>query len=113
MQGHVDLFVCSFSPDGTYLVAGANDCTCYVWAWEQFGASKTSNLLYGSREPERSLEEEHKWLKAPRPTELCRLPGHKNDVLLLQFSHDGNTFATGSRDGAVRVSSQFPRTNKC
>jgi WD40 repeat protein len=24
---------CCFSPCGTYIVAGANDCNCYVWEW--------------------------------------------------------------------------------
>ena len=40
----------------------------------------------------------------PQPTELCRLEGHKNDVLLLLFSPDGEGIATGSKDGHVRVS---------
>lgn len=39
----------------------------------------------------------------PEPQEVCRLGGHVNDVLLLQFSHDGTCVATGSKDGTVRV----------
>ena len=40
----------------------------------------------------------------PEPHEVCRLGGHVNDVLLLQFSHDGQSIATGSKDGTIRVS---------
>ena len=36
--------------------------------------------------------------------ELCRLQGHRHDVLLLQVSHDSKAIATGSKDGCVRVS---------
>lgn len=39
----------------------------------------------------------------PDPQEVCRLGGHVNDVLLLQFSHDGQSIATGSKDGTMRV----------
>ena len=38
------------------------------------------------------------------PSELCRLQGHRHDVLLLQVSHDSQAIATGSKDGCVRVS---------
>lgn len=27
-------FCCSFSPDGTFIVAGGNDCNAYVWFWD-------------------------------------------------------------------------------
>lgn len=83
VQEHPELLVCAFSPDGGYVMAGANDCHCYVWAWgEGEGAD---------------------WTAAEAPTELCRLAGHKNDILLLQFSHDCGAFGTGSRDGTLRV----------
>lgn len=39
----------------------------------------------------------------PAPSEVCRLEGHKNDVLLLLFSPDSEGIATGSKDGCVRV----------
>lgn len=39
----------------------------------------------------------------PVPREVCQLKGHRNDVVLLQFSHDGERAATGSKDGSVRV----------
>ena len=38
------------------------------------------------------------------PSELCKLQGHRHDVLLLQVSHDSKAIATGSKDGCVRVS---------
>ncbi|KAL4448446.1 hypothetical protein ABPG75_005665 [Micractinium tetrahymenae] len=39
----------------------------------------------------------------PAPKEVCQLKGHRNDVILLQFSHAGDRVATGSKDGSVRV----------
>ena len=39
----------------------------------------------------------------PAPREVCQLKGHRNDVVLLQFSHGGDQAATGSKDGTVRV----------
>ena len=43
-------------------------------------------------------------MSLPFPTELCRLQGHRHDVLLLQFSHNSKGIATGAKDGSVRVS---------
>lgn len=43
--------------------------------------------------------------RLPSPTELCRLQGHRHDVLLLQFSHNSKSIATGAKDGSVRVRS--------
>lgn len=80
LQDAPALLVCGFSPDGEYIAAGSNDCLSYVWHWDA-----------SSRQA---------W-KAP--AELCKLTGHRNDVVLLQFSHDGLSIATGSRDGTVRV----------
>lgn len=40
----------------------------------------------------------------PVPREVCRLEGHKNDVMLLMFSPDSKAIATGSKDGFLRVS---------
>ncbi|GAB4817147.1 hypothetical protein N2152v2_004193 [Parachlorella kessleri] len=39
----------------------------------------------------------------PTPQEVARLPGHRNDVVLLYFSNAGDRLATGSKDGSVRV----------
>lgn len=39
----------------------------------------------------------------PVPREVCLLKGHRNDIILLQFSHAGDRAATGSKDGSVRV----------
>ena len=44
-------------------------------------------------------------LSSCEPSELCKLQGHRHDVLLLQVSHDSMAIATGSKDGCVRVSS--------
>ena len=41
--------------------------------------------------------------ECPPPAPLARLGGHRHDVLLLLFSHGGAGFATGSKDGTVRV----------
>lgn len=42
-------------------------------------------------------------LAAPAPCLLSSAIAHKHDIILLQFSHDGNAFATGSRDGTLKV----------
>ncbi len=33
IQDEFQLLVCSFSPDGTHIAAGGNDCHVYVWHW--------------------------------------------------------------------------------
>jgi hypothetical protein len=48
----------------------------------------------------------------PAPLEVCQLKGHRNDVVLLQFSHDGERVATGSKDGSVRVWRRPPRRRR-
>ena len=113
--GNPGLLVCGFSPDGAHIVAGSNDCHIYAWFWDIAsamdkgkGAAKqaTYNVadedeaarnLASARMPVPAAED---W---PEVQEVCRLGGHVNDVLLLQFSHDGQSIATGSKDGTVRV----------
>ena len=41
------------------------------------------------------------------PQEVARLPGHRNDVVLLYFSNAGDRLATGSKDGSVRVRTSY------
>ena len=94
-------------------MAGANDCHSYVWRWDLWPSEATAAPMYGPR----SLEQESqraRWAPAaetgaswPQPEEVCSLAGHRHDVLLLQFSHDGQGIATGSKDGSVRVCSSF------
>ena len=78
-----NLLVCAFNDTGTYIVVGSNDCSAYIWQW-----------------PIQELAPGETW---PMPQELCRLQGHSNDVILLQFSKSGERLATGSRDGTVRI----------
>ena len=110
------LLVCGFSPDGSHIVAGSNDCHLYAWHWDIAaaadkgkGAAKQGFYNVVSEEdaarnmaPAAAADlEAVDW---PEPQETCRLGGHVNDVLLLQFSHDGQSIATGSKDGTMRVS---------
>ena len=111
--------VCSFSPDGSHIVAGANDCSIYVWSWSIL--QQLQETSGGCTAPASAADGdipvpiaaasaaaqgcESWWVLAEhKPEELCRLEGHKNDVVLLQFSLDGQGIATGSKDGTVRVS---------
>ncbi|PSC70372.1 WD40 YVTN repeat-like-containing domain,Bromodomain isoform [Micractinium conductrix] len=48
----------------------------------------------------------------PLPKEICQLKGHRNDIILLQFSNGGDHVATGSKDGSVRVWSRPRRWRK-
>ncbi|KAK9829398.1 hypothetical protein WJX72_005590 [[Myrmecia] bisecta] len=121
------LLVCSFSYDGDFIVAGANDCNAYVWHWDV-----VKRLQHRPGRPfydppaEEDLEDQpsssstaappaladlppEQW---PRPQELCKLQGHRNDVLLLQFSHDGEGIATGSKDGCVQLWRRRKRKGK-
>ncbi|GLC33664.1 hypothetical protein PLESTM_000098000 [Pleodorina starrii] len=47
-----------------------------------------------------ALWEGREW---PRPTELAKLSGHRNDIVFIEFSHEGTSVATASRDGCVKV----------
>lgn len=93
LQGTIGLLVCAFSEDGHFIVAGGNDCNTYVWHWDHSSIPATHDIGDGLL----SMDE---WSK---PQEMCKLTGHINDVLLLQFNHAGDMIATGSKDGTVRV----------
>ena len=105
--------MCSFSRDGRYIAAGANDCFSYVWQWNLWPAAASSaapRATYGATSLQEERLQEAKWAPAaapgavwPQPQGLCQMAGHRHDVLLLQFSHDGQSIATGSKDGSVRV----------
>lgn len=114
------LLVCGFSPDGSHIVAGSNDCHIYAWFWDIASAADKGKAaakqgfynVMSEEDAVRNLSpaaavdlEAGDW---PEPQETCRLGGHVNDVLLLQFSHDGHSIATGSKDGTMRVSTPFP-----
>lgn len=107
--------MCGFSPDGSHIVAGSNDCHIYAWFWDIASAADKGKAaaklgfynVVSEQDAARNLEpaaavdlEAADW---PEPQEVCRLGGHVNDVLLLQFSHDGQSIATGSKDGTMRV----------
>ena len=109
------LLVCGFSPDGSHIVAGSNDCHIYAWFWDIASAADKGKAaarqgfynVVSEEDAARNLApaaavdlEAGDW---PEPQETCRLGGHVNDVLLLQFSHDGHSIATGSKDGTMRV----------
>ncbi|KAK9840989.1 hypothetical protein WJX81_004207 [Elliptochloris bilobata] len=109
------MLVCAFSPDGAHIVAGAGDCHVYVWGWNLPPAAHPSpNPATSARaHPGASAALRHAPASASEapllvtecspPAPLVRLGGHRHDVLLLLFSHDGAGFATGSKDGTVRV----------
>jgi hypothetical protein len=39
----------------------------------------------------------------PLPQEVVKLSGHRNDIVFIEFSHEGGCVATASRDGCVKV----------
>jgi WD40 repeat protein len=104
------LLTCGFSRDGRYVMAGSSDCCVYLWRLSvPEGETGTSTQqLKGpfskgtplGKERRRSWGQPHDW---PEVEELIRLDGHRNDVYLLQFSHNGATLASGSKDGTVRL----------
>ena len=114
------LLVCGFSPDGSHIVAGCNDCHIYAWFWDIASAADKGKAaakqgfynVVSEQDAVRNLDpaaavdlDAVDW---PEPQEICRLGGHVNDVLLLQFSHDGQSIATGSKDGTMRVKICIP-----
>ena len=112
-QGLPGLLVCGFGKDGTYIVAGANDCNSYVWHWDLWSSASepaspavygTASFKAGQRRQCAAAAAGAAW---PQPEEVCRLTGHRHDVVVLHFSHDGEGIATGSKDGSVRVRSEL------
>ena len=101
------LLVCSFSPDGSYIVAGASSNSCYIWSWEAL-ASRSSPPASSrgceiAPDPPPPITSET-LRKQDAPVFLHRATGHTREVILLQFSNAGDAFATGSKDGTLRVS---------
>ncbi|GIM13074.1 hypothetical protein Vretimale_16295, partial [Volvox reticuliferus] len=47
-----------------------------------------------------------------RPTELAKLSGHRNDIVFIEFSHEGTAVATASRDGCVKIW-RLERNRRC
>ena len=106
------LLVCSFSPDSTVIAAGCSDSHVYVWHWDpqpsEHSRSAGGSLVYHdqtlSAAAERSKDERDVGMQPwAQPQEICRLAGHTGPVMMLQFSHDGLSIATGSKDGSVQV----------
>ena len=97
------LLVCSFSPDGTQIAAGATSCHCYMWGWDMFPHKpQPATALHGRALATPAVDAASLGETAP-PQALAKLQGHENDVLLLQFSGDSSALATGSKDGSLRV----------
>ncbi|KAK9831147.1 hypothetical protein WJX74_004971 [Apatococcus lobatus] len=115
------LLVCSFSPDSTFIAAGCSDSHVYIWHWDiQIGTRSRSPgkpLVHSDHTLSADVEhadaerdrEKQQWTQ---PQEMCRLPGHTGPVMMLQFSHDGLSIATGSKDGSVQVWRQPMRGGK-
>ena len=106
------LLVCSFSPDSTVIAAGCSDNHVYVWHWApqpgDYSRSSGRSLVYQdqtlSAATERSVDGRDMGMQQwAQPQEVCRLAGHTGPVMMLQFSHDGLSIATGSKDGSVQV----------
>ncbi|GFR48989.1 hypothetical protein Agub_g11008, partial [Astrephomene gubernaculifera] len=57
----------------------------------------------GPRAEPQSLAAAWEGREWPQPTELTLLPGHHNDIVFIEFSHEGRCVATASKDGCVKV----------
>jgi WD40 repeat protein len=79
--GHTaEIIDVAFSPDGTRVLSGAEDCTIKVWSF----------AAVDEKIPRQSIEE-------------VRARGHTSEITSCAFSPDGECFATGAGDHTVRI----------
>eukprot|EP00884_Botryococcus_braunii_P018016 jgi/Botrbrau1/4899/Bobra.118_1s0013.1 len=102
----LELKVCSFSPDGRYVFAGASDHTIHVWQWDLEKKDDVVMIDVDDTEVIRLGEAgiiDMEEAARRKLTLLGRLSGHTGEVHLLSVSPDGEQLITGSKDGTVRT----------
>ncbi len=105
----------TFSPDGRQIATGGIDATAKVWngatgelmltleghsTW--VCAAAFSPRTAGGLSPEARIKPPS-CRRRPPAGEMSTFKGHRNGILSVAFSPDGQRFATGSFDGTAKV----------
>ena len=81
----VQMLHCAFNKAGTLFAVGCSDFAARVWSFTPL-TSKGKGTS-----------------DSPICFQICELRGHCNDVVFVEFSHDGDKIATASKDGSAKL----------
>ncbi len=105
----------AFSPDSTLLASGHHD-HIVLWDIKPTGMKQRGKILDTGRNKELKFSPDGNFLVTPKTNgwknliqlwgvkngwNLGTLSGHTEEITVLEFSTDGKTFASGSKDGTV------------
>lgn len=105
LKGHRDsVYSVAFTPDGRGLVSGSLDKTLKYWDVQPIYARRSGGALKNGAEP-----------KATDKTSQCLMnfTGHKDYVLSVAVSHDGQWVVSGSKDRGVQFWDAKSATVQC
>jgi serine/threonine protein kinase len=100
----------AFFPAGDVLLTGSQDGTIRLWVAKsgtargttQAGVGKVLALAFGGSSKRIAVAGAALRIRQPQGT-FTELPGHRGEVLSVDFSPDGNLLVSGGRDGTVRL----------
>lgn len=81
----VQMLHCAFNKAGTLFAVGCSDFAARVWSFTPM-TSKGKGTS-----------------DSPVCYQVCELRGHCNDVVFVEFSHEGDKIATASKDGSAKL----------
>ncbi len=84
-----------FSPDGQWIATASRDCTARIWRRDGTPIATLSDPQLTSTSTRQNL--------IPLEKDCVSAPSHRDAVLAVAFSADGQTVATASRDCTVKL----------